>query len=452
MLVLKFGGTSLKDAVAMRRAISIVEMVKDKKPLVVLSATAGTTDELLKLAHAASKQKIHETSLIINNLEEKHLTIIHELIECEIENKHACVRIEKHLNNLKHLCEGISLLGELTEQTLDSIISFGELLSSAIFEAACRAVWLDTILIDARQILKIYKVKEQIKHTILKKKSNELLVKNLNTGKIVVTQGFIGSDEKNRSTTLGRGGSDYSAALFGASINADEIQIWTDVSGVKTTDPKLIPSAITIPYLSFTEMQDMAFFGAKVLHPDAIKPAIGKNIPVKILNTFDISNPGTVVVKNLELIENINAPKDVVIKAVVLKTGCSIISITLSDKKNKFQNIKSVLSFFEKLNSKIYNLMFTDNNLSIVLDTNKIVLNQLRKKFFTYNPVIENVELLVLIGENISMQHIAELLQFPEISEPIAVFRTKFSSSLVLANQSQDSLQLLKKVHCCLFE
>jgi aspartate kinase len=298
MIVMKFGGTSVKTSDAMQATARIVESTTAKQRLVVLSACGGITDKLLSLARASGKGDIKSALDVINDITLHHQSVCNGLFETESVRKQSLDAINNLLADLTEYSQGMSLLCECTPRSLDKIASFGELLSTTIFAHYLRERGLDCVFHDARSTMRTDSAytTATVERTTMRSLCAEHLLPAFQDAQIVVTQGFIGSNAEGVTTTIGRGGSDLSAALFGDALDASEIQIWTDVSGVLSADPRVIPNARTIPEISFAEIRQLAYYGAKVLHPDTIKPAVDKNIPVRILNTFEPLNAGTVVI------------------------------------------------------------------------------------------------------------------------------------------------------------
>jgi aspartate kinase len=241
MIIMKFGGTSVEDARAMENVIRIVTREQSRKPVVVLSAIAGATNTLLRSAHIALDGNLDDAHAELNVLLERHVTLLENLIDDRPEVQQLILTIRKRLEDLKTLCQGIAILGELTNRSLDAIASVGEQLSTLILSRSMAVRGLPVELIDARkfmitdgQFTAAAPAFDQITQ-----RANDCILPAVRAGKIVVTQGFIGSTSKGITTTLGRGGSDYSAAIIGAALGAEEIQIWTDVDGVLTADPRI---------------------------------------------------------------------------------------------------------------------------------------------------------------------------------------------------------------------
>lgn len=316
IIALKFGGSSVADTAAMANVISILG-IDTRKKIVVLSACKGITDKLQKSAEFACEKKYLEYIEIAESIRAHHHNICLQAISSKSIQSDALRAVDYLCNDLTNILSGIELLEELTSAMRDKCFSFGELLSTTVFSFLAKDKGLNSCLALAEAFVVTdaeFNSAKPIEEAIEFKCQKELLPL-FDEYDTIITQGFIGKTVDNRVTTLGRGGSDLSAALIGAAINADEIQIWTDVSGVLSADPRVISSAFSIPVMSFNEVRDLAFFGAKVLHPDTIKPAVKKQIPVKVLNTFQPRHPGTTILGDTEshvsafdsVISNVNA-------------------------------------------------------------------------------------------------------------------------------------------------
>jgi aspartate kinase len=289
LVVSKFGGTSMGDFSSMKR--SAVISVERHSSIVVVSATSGTTDKLIQVAKLSGEGRVEECEKLIQDIKNRHLLIL-----AEAGNRAETVQILQGLfTELDLLAQNISLLRELTPKAYDHMLSLGERMSSVIFRDVLQSQVpkKEVLLLDARTIIKtdshFGKATPQIEE--IEKACKDHLV--LRPEIIYVTQGFIGSDADNNTTILGRGGSDYSAALFAEGISATCLEIWTDVAGVATTDPRICPQAKIIPELSYSEAGEMAQYGAKILHPATIAPAVRKSIPVFVGSSFDKDLPGT---------------------------------------------------------------------------------------------------------------------------------------------------------------
>ncbi|MDR6463232.1 bifunctional aspartate kinase/homoserine dehydrogenase I [Chryseobacterium sediminis] len=299
MKVLKFGGTS----VAHSQNILLVEkIIKDEslknKIVVIVSALHGVTDQLIRAAEQASVQDENYIQ-IVQNLEEKHISLVKDLFPITEQSSWLSF-VKKHFNDLEDLYNGIAVLGELTNRIKDKIASYGEFLSSKIIAARLQHEGLDCIWMNSADLIRTDSNFNNAKVDFQCTENNIISFLNKNKNRIIVGPGFIAHDEKNNATTLGRGGSDYTASIMAASIHAEELQIWTDVSGMMTADPRLASNAKPISEISYHEAMELSHFGAKVLYPPSIQPVMEKNINLIIRNTFDPDAQGTLISHQLK--------------------------------------------------------------------------------------------------------------------------------------------------------
>ena len=296
MKVLKFGGTSVANAQNIILVKNIVANSVSDKNIVVVSALGGITDLLLKAADLAAIQDDTYKSFV-KEIEDRHLQTIKELIPIASQSR-ILSKVKSELNTLETLLEGAFLIGEITPKLSDKIVSYGELLSSYIIGEFFLGEGLDVVHKDSRELIKtkIINGKTAVDFASTNALCHDFISKV--PQKFIVMAGFIASAENGDSTTLGRGGSDYTAAIVAAAINAELLEIWTDVSGMYTANPKLVKQAKAIPHISYEEAMELSHFGAKVLYPPTIQPVLAKGISIQIKNTFDPDNPGTIITKN----------------------------------------------------------------------------------------------------------------------------------------------------------
>jgi aspartate kinase len=298
MIVMKFGGTSVEDAASVERVAEIIRARLSLKPVVVVSAMGKTTRKLLQAAESAAAGDNRSTLAVLADLKTRHLSEARRLVKDSAEREVFQI-IERHFDELKKLLEGLAILGEVPPRGLDKILSYGELLSSAIVADALRERNIQARLMDARQFIKTDDRFGQASplFDITNALTQETLAPVIEAGGVPVVQGFIGSTRESATTTLGFEGSDYTAAIIGAAMNVDDIQIWKDVSGLMTADPKMFPGARTVKVCTFAEAADLTYFGAKVLHPKAIHPAARQNISVHIYNSKKPDATGTAITR-----------------------------------------------------------------------------------------------------------------------------------------------------------
>ncbi|MDC7124139.1 MAG: aspartate kinase [Spirochaetales bacterium] len=317
MIVMKFGGTSVQNTEMIDKAINIAEKQLDRAPLLISSAMGKTTDKLVAMSEFAVEGNAEKAFSILEEVKTSHFETIKSFLSGE-NLKFATERAEKLFEELSSLINGLSLLKECSPRSSDTVLAFGELLSTTIISARAKERGIDCTLLDSRQLIK---TDDNFTSALpLMDKSGELIRGAVTPmpNKLYVAQGFIASNMNGATTTLGRGGSDYSATIYGASLDAEEVQIWTDVNGIMTSDPRIIPSARTIPQISYDEAAELAFFGAKVVHPSTIIPAVDRKIPVLVKSTKDPDGAYTTIAPTSESIG---------LKAISSKSNITLLEI-----------------------------------------------------------------------------------------------------------------------------
>ena len=367
MIVMKFGGTSVQDSTAIDRVAAIVKDRLALKPVVVVSALAKVTDQLLAAARAAGNGD-RKTALDLSRaLRERHYTTAGELLGTGVfTNLHS--ELEDSFNALDELLRGIVAIGELTPRTTDQVAAQGELLSSRIAAAAFVARGIDAVMIDSREC--VVTDTNFMKAAPLMEETNERLKSKiqplLEAGKVPVMGGFIGATKSGVTTTIGRGGSDYSAAIVGAGLGAQRIDIWTDVDGMMTTDPNLCPDARRIKVISFDEAAELAYFGAKVLHPSTVLPAVQKNIPVYILNSRNPSGEGTRIAARVPLCRNF-------FKAIATKKKITIIDVAATRMLLAHGFLKAIFEVFDRHRVSVDVVSTSEVSVSVTVDSNESI-------------------------------------------------------------------------------
>ncbi len=395
MIVMKFGGTSVENAKAMQTVIEIVKCEQSRTPVVVLSAIAGATNTLLKSARVAQEGNLDEAIQLLNNLLDRHVTIMENLIDDRSTVQQLIAQFKQRFEELRNLCRGISILGELTNRSLDSISSVGEILSSQILSEAIRIRGLTVKWLDARKFM-ITDNQFSSATPLFDKidiKTNEIIIPILKSGSIVITQGFISSTENGITTTLGRGGSDYSASIIGAALNAEEIQIWTDVDGVLTADPRIAPAAQKLKIISFREAAELAYFGAKVLHPSTIFPAVKKDIPVVVLNSKRSKNSGTRIVSN--------PPKtNIAVKSIACKRGITVVNVQSMRMLMAYGFLESIFSVFNKYQTPVDLVSTSEVAVSLTID-NSSKLDKIVEELseFAEISILEKQGIICVVGD-----------------------------------------------------
>ena len=361
-IVMKFGGTSVADAAAFENVARIVSSERKSAPVVVVSAMSGVTDSLLNATISAATGDAQRAFASLENVRKRHEAAANELL---FDSKR-----EEFLKQLRDAADQISkLLRHFAQKPSerkalqDAVVSFGEILSSTLLAAVLNQRGIHARQVDARRC--IITDDEHTRAAPLMSESsrrtqNELLPV-LRDGIVPVLGGFIGATTQGVTTTLGRGGSDYTAALMGALIGVSEIQIWTDVTGVLTADPRVVPHAQTIERLSYSEAAELAYFGAKVLHPKTIQPAIENSIPVRICNSRDPEAQGTLVGPDAE-----TSPRT--IKAIAHKTGVTVIQITSLRMLGAYGFLRALFEVFDRHRMVVDVVTTSEVSVSLSLD------------------------------------------------------------------------------------
>jgi len=318
-LVMKFGGTSVGSVNALKQATQIIRDARDEfaRVVVITSAMSGVTDLLLKSASLAAQGKVDSLPQAESTLREKHFSAIDELVHDPQRCGQAKDEINSLILSLVDLCKAIAVLGEASPRAMDAVASLGERMSVRLLAAVAQEAGVQAQAIESTQFI-ITNAHYQNAHPdfrVTTEKVRAVLNPLLDTGIVPITTGFIGATSEGVTTTLGRGGSDYSAAIIGSVLPADDVWIWTDVDGVMTTDPRIAPEAQTLPEISYGEIAELAYYGAKVLHPKTIRPVVEAGIGLRICNTFNPSHPGTRLIANGNSNGSTHKPEKV-IKAV----------------------------------------------------------------------------------------------------------------------------------------
>lgn len=325
LVTMKFGGTSVGGPEAITNVVNIVqrELENGNRVIVVVSAMSGVTDALLAAATKAVNGNKWGYLSNAQNLRDRHEETINRLIPPGSSREKTVSQISSLLDEYVQLCQAINILGELTPRIMDAIVSFGERLSSRVIAAVMREHHISAQAYDAGEFVitdnsfqNANPQWDEIQARVTKK-----LLPAIERGETPVITGFIAATREGAYTTLGRGGSDFSGAIFAAATNSDELIIWTDVDGVMTTDPRLDDRARVLPYVSYQEVGELAFYGAKVLHPKTVQPILDKNIPMRVRNTFNPDHPGTLIGANGE-------PSATVVKAVTSVRNVGLLTVS----------------------------------------------------------------------------------------------------------------------------
>ena len=388
MIVMKFGGTSVESAEAIARVTEIVRARVEQRPVVVVSAMGRTTNKLLAIAAAAVSGRRSEA---IDALNEMHAYHLREAAGLGVD-----AEVEAHFHELAELVKGLAVMGELTPRATDAISSYGERISSVIVAAYFRKAELAAVHVDSRSV--IVTDARHMQAAPLFPESNaklEAVIPALARKQVVVMGGFIGATEDGVTTTLGRGGSDYTASIVGAGIGAKEIQIWTDVDGMLTADPTILPGGYRVETCSFAEAAELAYFGAKVLHPATVLPAIEKNIPVRILNSRRPEVEGTLIVAE--------APaSSTPIRSIACKKNITLVNIVSTRMLMAHGFLRRIFEVFDRFETPVDMLATSEVSVSLTIDNTR-ALAAIREEIeeFAEVSIEENHAIVCLVGENI---------------------------------------------------
>ena len=364
LVVMKFGGTSVEDPAAIRRTAAIVagRVALGKQPIVVVSAMAKVTDQLLRAAATAAQGDRTGALAISSRLRSRHRDTAAALLT---DSAALVDRIDRKFDSLDEILRGLAAILELTPRVSDLIVSFGELFSSRIVAAAFRELGINSTHIDARQIIitdsQFQKAIPQ--DALIEERAPKKLLPLLAQDQVPVMGGFIASNQAGISTTLGRGGSDFTAALVGGALQAEAIEIWTDVDGIMTADPRVCPDALRVKVISFEEAAELAYFGAKVLHPATILPAVKKNIPVLVLNSRNADCEGTRIIS---LPPHCKSP----FKSIAVKKKLSIIDVVAGRMLMTHGYMKEIFTVFDNHKCPVDMVSTSEVSVSLTVDSN----------------------------------------------------------------------------------
>ena len=395
---MKFGGTSVADADAINRLIAIVRQQKDKDkspPVVVVSALSRVTDALVAVARMAEEGEAAAAAAELRALLDRHLAVATAITSGSRDALIADLR--KEFDELIGLVHALAVLREVSPRSHDAVVAVGEIASSRIVAAALADHRVPSAWVDARSVLVT-----DAEHGAAVPDMNgtrecaeRWLATAVAAGRVPVIGGFIGATPSGLTTTLGRGGSDYSAAIFGACLDVDEIQIWTDVDGMLTADPRIVPQPRVVPQLSFAEASELAYFGAKVLHPSTILPAVAKNIPVRILNSRRPENAGTLITSDGRTVGS-------ELTALACKRDVTVIDITSTRMLMAHGFLRRLFEVFERLKTPVDVVTTSEVSVSVTVDDTRrleAIVDNLRS-FADVNCERE-MAIICTVGENL---------------------------------------------------
>ncbi len=364
LVVMKFGGTSVEDPAAIARTAAIVagRVALGKQPVVVVSAMAKVTDQLLRAAAASEKGDRAGALAISEKLRARHRDTAAQLVSNSAE---LIEFIDQKFDSLDEILRGLAAILELTPRISDLIVSYGERISSRIVAAAFIEQGINAAHVDAREVIVTdsHFQKAAPLDALIEKRASEKLLPLIAQGQVPVMGGFIAANEACITTTLGRGGSDFTGALIGGALAAEAIEIWTDVDGIMSADPRVCPDALRVKVISFEEAAELAYFGAKVLHPATILPAVKKNIPVLVLNSRNAACEGTRITS---LAPRCRSP----FKSIAVKKRLSIIDVVASRMLMTHGYMKEIFTIFDKHRCAVDMVSTSEVSVSLTVDSN----------------------------------------------------------------------------------
>jgi aspartate kinase len=358
MLILKFGGTSVQNAEMMDKVLSIAESRLDKAPVVVSSAMSKVTDQLQEIAKLLGSGDEAGAERLLSEIEERHISCASTLLTES--NLEGCIAdVKAVISELRALIKALAILKEWSRRSNDAILAFGERLSTLLLTYRARERGMNAELFDSRDLIK---TDDNFTQALpIEDLTNRLISTAIKPrpGRLAILQGFVGSTTGGATTTLGRGGSDYTATIVGAALKADEVEIWTDVDGIMTADPRIVKNARTIDKISYREAAELAYFGAKVIHPATIQPAVNVGIPVWVKNTFRPEEEGT------QIIANIPANG---LKAIACKKGITLINVSSSRMLLAYGFLRKIFETFEKHQTAVDLIATSEVSVSMTID------------------------------------------------------------------------------------
>jgi aspartate kinase len=384
-IVMKFGGTSVGTPAAIRKVGAIVAAAADRRPLVVVSAMGGVTNDLYALVKSALSRE---------PLEERFQAVARRHKEAAEELEVDFAPLAVLCDELRELARGVALLGECTPRAHDRIASLGERLSARLVAGHLARLGLPALAVDAWDAGLLTDRRFQGARPLPSAEASIRAAVGALDGLPVVT-GYIGRSAQDEITTLGRGGSDYSAAIFGAALGVEEIQIWTDVDGVMTADPRKTRGARRVAAMSFAEAAELAFFGAKVLHPATMQPAVKKGIPIRVLNTFAPGRPGTVVAAT-------NDPSARGVKSIATKDRIAIVNVVASEMQFQWGFLAKIANAFERREVVVDAIATSEVSVALTTDADApldLLASDLRQHAEV--EVIRDVALVSIVGEEL---------------------------------------------------
>lgn len=445
MIIMKFGGTSTQDATAITNVVGIVKRHLPDRPVIVISAIARATNALERAGRCAAEGNADEADSILAELLDRH----HAINRSVIKDTHRQAQIQQAIHEahekLKELVRGVAILHELTPRTLDAFYAFGELLSSrlvagALEEHGVPSLWLDTkdFMVTDDNFNRAQPMMDLVEARL-----PGLAGPAIEKGIVPVTQGFIGATSSGRRTTMGRESSDYSAAVIGAVLRASDIQIWTDVDGILTADPRVVASPLKVKVLSFEEAFELSFFGAKVLHPGTMLPAIERNIPIHIYNSKRSKSSGTRVTSE-------NSSGGSIIKSIAYKRGITLLSVVPSKRSGQYSFWESIYNILTKHGAVAQLTSTSEHKFCCVLD-GKMNLEGLTHDLSELGQVemVTGRAIVCIVGSNLQQAYRLQVRMFDALKDIDIGFISygASTSNISLVTSDEKVLDAVRSLH-----
>ena len=450
MIVIKFGGTSVGDAQRVANAIDIVSERRHLDPIIVVSALAGVTDDLVAASEAARDQKPELVTEIIARVRQRHEDVAMQLVQQKFDFFESFLKqLRKQIDQVETILAGIALLGEITPRAKDKVLSIGEKLSSVLFAYSMMMRALPGEHVESEDVIftndcfggatpLIEQTRDAAKATLL-----PMIERHL----IPVMGGFIGRSLGGATTTLGRNGSDYSAAIVAAAVGAEEVQIWTDVDGLLTCDPRFVSGARVIDRLSHDEAAELASFGAK-LHPRTLEPAIAAGIPVRVLNTHNSASPGTLITREGD--DRGAGPR-----SIARKRNVTVVHMTSNRMLGAHGFLARLFDVFEQLEISVDLIATSEVSVSVTIDERHDI-DELKKRLgnFADVEILDDQCIVAVVGRDLMADSIVGARIFEALrgipTKMVSLGRSGLNLSIVL--DDRDSDRAIQQIHHALFE
>ena len=451
MIVLKFGGTSVGSPESLRQAIGIVESVSDRSPIVVVSALSGVTNRLVDAAEAAAAGDLESAREAVQDIRRRHEEIAFELVMKKADFLESFDSLlDHHAREISTILEGAGLLREVTPRARDKIVAIGEKLSSVLFAYTMMTRKVKGVMVDSEKVVvtnESFGGADPLMDET-RRAAAEHLIPELERGNVPVMGGYIGRSLSGATTTLGRGGSDYSAAIIGAAVDAEEIQIWTDVDGMMTTDPRVIERARVIDLISYDEAAELAYFGAKVLHPKTIAPAVEREIPIRVKNTHNPDAPGT-------LITRIGKGKGAEPRAVAMKRGISVIDVSSPEMLGVSGMLARIFEVFRRNGVSVDVVSTSEVSVSATFDRSDMI-ETLSKDLEQFGRVVVQRDqvLIGIVGKALLSNPRSGSRIFDALADvPVTLVSLASGGiNLCVVVSESDADRALRQIHAAMFE